>query len=115
MKGVMGIFNCDECGGKTHLLSEIHCPHCQQLSQALQIQSTGSRLETGWQTPTLFAACGVAVIWFAVIATSMIWVVSLAHPALLIPVILFLSLIFLVLIYVFGRAFRKQKKTPTDS
>ena len=65
--------------------------------------------------PTLFAACGVAVIWFAVIATSMIWVVSLAHPALLIPVLLFLSLIFLVLIYVFGRAFRKQKKTPTGS
>jgi len=50
-----------------------------------------------------------------VIATSMIWVVSLAHPALLIPVILFLSLIFLVLIYVFGRAFRKQKETPTGS
>ena len=110
MKGVMGIFNCDECGGKLTYLAR-SCPHCGKRFKS-------NLLAADWKLggkPTLFAACGVAVIWFAVIATSMIWVVSLAHPALLTPVILFLSLIFLVLIYVFGRAFRKQKKTPTDS
>ena len=110
MKGVMGIFNCDECGGKL-TYSARSCSHCGKRFKS-------SLLAADWKLggkPTLFAACGVAVIWFAVIATSMTWVVSLAHPALLIPVILFLSLIFLVLVYVFGQAFRKQKKTPTDS
>ena len=106
----MGIFNCDECGGKLNYLAR-SCPHCGKRFKS-------NLLAADWKLggkPTLFAACGVAVIWFAVIATSMIWVVSLSHPALLIPVIIMLSLIFLVLVYVFGQAFRKQKKTPTDS
>ena len=76
----MGIFNCDECGGKLTYLAR-SCPHCGKRFKS-------NLLAADWKLggkPTLFAACGVAVIWFAVIATSMIWVVSLAHPALLIP------------------------------
>ena len=75
MKGVMGIFNCDECGGKLTYLAR-SCPHCGKRFKS-------NLLAADWKLggkPTLFAACGVAVIWFAVIATSMIWVVSLAHP-----------------------------------
>ena len=62
----MGIFNCDECGGKLTYLAR-SCPHCGKRFKS-------SLLAADWKLggkPTLFAACGVAVVWFAVIATSM--------------------------------------------